>query len=95
MNKKQFEIWEKQKRREYQSELGRLQEDFASRGLTFSGMRNKAEEDLKSKYESEIEIARLGIENSDHGHVAVKMTKSAKNNVFINSQIHGKLELDG
>ena len=96
MNKKQFEIWEKQQRREYSIELSKLQEDFASRGLAISGGRIKAEEDLKAKYDSEIEIKRLGVEEgTKKEHVALKMTESAKNNVFINSPIHGQLELSG
>jgi hypothetical protein len=95
MNKRQFEIWEKQKRRDCEIELDNLRNDFALRGLTFSSMRNKAEEDLKNKYESEIEIAKLGITDFGHGHVAVKMTKSAKGNLFINSQIYGGVEIAG
>lgn len=95
MNQKQFEIWKKQKTREYQSELEHLQKDFTNRGLWFSGMRNKAEDELRRKYESEIEIAKLSIKDSNHGHVTVKMTESAKNNVFINSQIHGGIEIGG
>lgn len=95
MNKKQFEIWEKQKRLEYESDLKVLQDNFASRGLAFSGMRNKAEQNLKNKYESEIEITRLGIKDINHGHIAVSMTESGRNNVFINSQINGGLEISG
>ncbi len=95
MNKKQFEVWQKQRRRDYEIELEKLREDFARRGLAFSGMRNKAEDDLRQKYKSEIEITRIGIEDSGRGHVAVKMTESARNNVFINSQIHGGMEIAG
>jgi len=62
MNQKQFEIWKIQKEKEFEAELNNLQEDFARRGLTFSGMRNKAEKDLREKYDSEIEITRLDIE---------------------------------
>jgi hypothetical protein len=75
MNRKQLEIWEKQKRRECESELERLREDFASRGLAMSGMRNKAEVDLKVRYESEIEIAKLGVEDLSNGHEATKGTE--------------------
>lgn len=96
MNRKQFEIWEKQKRREYRTELEKLQNDLAERGLALSSTRIKAEEDLKEKYDSEIEIMRLGLdEDINIGHVAVKMTESARNNVFINSQIHGRVEIAG
>jgi len=64
MNKKQFEIWKNQKWREYEIDLRKLQDDFASRGLALSGMRNQAEKDLKEKYNNEIKIARLGIKKS-------------------------------
>lgn len=84
MNKKQFEIWERQKRREYRVELEKLQDDLAARGLTFSGARIKAEEDLKEKYDSEIEIMRLELdEDTKKEHVAVKMTETAKGNSSI------------
>lgn len=96
MNKKQFEVWKKQKKQEYEIALNKLRNDFASRGLTFSGMRDEAENDLKTKYDSDIEIERLGVEeDTNKGRVAVKMTESARNNVFINSQINGRLELGG
>ncbi len=64
MNREQFKIWEKQKRREYELELEKLQENFAARGLAYSGIRNRAEADLKTKYEDEIEFKRLSIENN-------------------------------
>jgi len=83
MNKKQFEIWERQKRREYEIELSKLQEDFASRGLASSGMRAKAEEDLKVKYDSKIEIMRLGVgEEVKKEHAVVKMTEPARISVL-------------
>lgn len=95
MNKEQFEVWQKQRWRDYEIELEKLREDFAGRGLAFSGMRNKAEDNLRQKYKSEIEIAKLGIEDSSREHVAVKLTESARNNVFVNSQIHGNVEIAG
>lgn len=96
MNQKQFEIWRQQKWREYDIELRKLQEDYAGRGLASSGLRNQAERDLKRKYESEIEITRLGLEDeADRGHVTVRLNKSAKNNFFINSPIRGGLEIAG
>lgn len=42
MNSEQFQIWKIQKEKEYEVELNNLQDSFARRGLTFSGMRIKA-----------------------------------------------------
>src|SRR3989344_2888755 len=83
MNKKQFEIWEKQKRSEYEIELSKLQEDMASHGLAYSGIRNKAEEDLKSKHDSEIEIARLEIEKDTNKFGTICILNKGRNNTFI------------
>ena len=39
--------------------------------------------------------ATLRSNTSNQGHVAVRMTESARNNVFINSHIHGGVEIAG
>lgn len=61
MDRKQFEIWKEQKLREYNQKLRSLQNDYAERGLAQSGMRIKAEEELREKYDGEIKYMRLGI----------------------------------
>ena len=63
MNPQQFKIWEEQKWREYEADLEKLQVELAAQGLASSGKRNKAEKNLKLKYESEIQIARLGLQD--------------------------------
>jgi hypothetical protein len=96
VNEKQFNIWKRQKTNNLWRDLTDLQRDFANRGLTNSGIQNEAEDNLKKKYANDIEIMRLGIKRKNASeHVAVKMTKSSRNNIFINSHINGQLELGG
>jgi len=90
MNKKQFETWEKQKRREYGIELDKLREDFASRGLASSGGRTKAEKDLEVKYDSEIEIKRLDIEVDTTEGSKYTNSPSIINSLIRNNKIYGK-----
>lgn len=85
MNYDQFTIWEKQKWREYEAELKKLEEDFAARGLAFSGIRNREEKELKVKYDSEIEIARLGIKENE-GDTYVEILEWANDRVKFNDQ---------
>lgn len=56
MNRKYFEIFKKYRGRKYSRDLDKLQEDFASRGLISSGIRNKEEARLKADYEDEISM---------------------------------------
>jgi len=96
VNERQFKVWKKQKTNNLWRELANLQQDFVNRGLTNSGIQKEAEDDLKKKYANDIEIMRLGIKRKNSSeHVAVKMTKSARNNIFINSHINGQLQLGG
>lgn len=90
MNHEQFKIWEKQKWREYGSELIKLEEDFAGRGLAFSGMRNKEKENLKAKYESEIEITRLGTQNNKKDMYLEILEWANNKNVFNLQELYDK-----
>ncbi|MFA5386409.1 MAG: hypothetical protein WC297_01990 [Candidatus Paceibacterota bacterium] len=85
MNQKQFEIWEKQKWREYRIDLDKLQNDLAGRGLAYSGIRIKEEDDLKAKYESEIEIKRLEIKEKKQKNNGgmIGILNKGRNNTFI------------
>ena len=65
MNKAQFEVWKKRQEQVYQNRLEALRNDMAKRGLTSSGIRDKAEADLKDEFESDIEIARIYVEEEE------------------------------
>ena|SRR3989344_3070649 len=65
MSKKEFEVWKKQKEKNFEIEIEKLRNDFAKRGLAQSGMRNKAEVDLRTRYDSEIEMERLRMETEE------------------------------
>lgn len=62
MNKEEFEVWKKQKEEDFEVEIEKLRNDFAKRGLAQSGMRDKTEASLRTKYDSEIEMERLRME---------------------------------
>ncbi len=62
VNRKEFDIWEKQQKVMYKMELDKLQNDLANRGLIFSGIRNEQEAHLKDRFDSEISIARIRME---------------------------------
>lgn len=84
MNNKQFEIWKKQKIREYMTELEELQNNLAKRGMARSGFRNKAEENLKARYDSEIEIKRLEVEEEENNKARmVGILNKGKNSTII------------
>ncbi len=70
MIRKEFEVWERQKRKEEKEALEALQETFASNGLAYSGQRAKAEERLREKFVAEIETARLKMEDEEHQKIS-------------------------
>lgn len=68
MNKKQFEIFKRYRKRKYDRDLEGLQSDFAARGLAYSGLREKAQQSLKEDYEDQVAMkqdeAAIGDEES-------------------------------
>lgn len=65
MLRKEFEVWEIERERVYQDDLLALQDDFANRSLTFSGMREEAEKRLKQKCEFDIQTTKLKMEETE------------------------------
>ena len=58
MNTRQFEIYEKNRKRKYEKDLADLQQEMASRGLTFSTIREQGENRLKQDYGDEVEMKK-------------------------------------
>lgn len=55
MNKKQFEIYKEWRRKKYQRDLEKKQDELASRGMASSGLRNKEEKWLIEEYQADID----------------------------------------
>jgi len=65
MNREEFQIWKTEKERKYDDDLEILRNDLANRGLTFSGVRKKAEERLRQILDSDIKIVRMQMEEAE------------------------------
>lgn len=65
MNRKKYTVWAEWKKKQQKVDLEELQNDIANRGMTFSGMREQAERHLNEKYDTEIEMERLVMEEEE------------------------------
>ncbi len=63
MNRKSFEVWKLSRERQYEIELNALQELFGKNGTATSGFRKRDEKQLRDKYDTEIELERLTMED--------------------------------